>query len=290
MRTLTFAAVLVATLLAPTAAGAADPSSEDWRANACRDPAPPGPPEQAAATGPSTLVASSRVPVDGLPGVQVGVDRLDFSGVICEVLYVDGALPRDAVVDVTSKSWCAAFDRTLDGKDEGKSDYCSGSVGSTRLYSPGVLHDAPTHVQVLSVSTFRGRHSEVLEAGAGVPPKYSGATFTSDHTGSSWKVALAGTTAVRREFDRSRVTDRAARAAYGRQVTRAARVFEERVAKIERTGRSRGWKAWQVQEARDVRKRSLALARKRQRLALEGIRLIVRDFRSNHRGTLPPAT
>lgn len=291
MRSLTLTAALVATLLSTAVAAVAEPAAEDWRAAACIDEGQvdaPGPSQSAAPSGPSSVVASSRVTVDGLPGVQVGVDRLDFSGVTCEVFYVQGALPRDAVVDVLANSWCASFAVVLGGEEQPHGRTCSSSGSPTRLYARG-WYDVPDDVLVLAVSSFRAHDSQVLEDEPGLPPKWVGATLTSDHTGSTWRVVLAGTTGVRREFDRSQDTDRAARAAYARQVRRAGRTYDERVARIEQSHRSLSWKAWRLQQAASVRKDALAVARKKQRLALTGIHLTVRSFRSSNRGTLPPA-
>lgn len=290
MRTLTLAALAAAAVLFPVAAPAAEPS-EDWRATACTtlpDMGPSGPPEAAQASGPPVLLASDRVPVDGLPGVMVGVDRLDFSGVTCEVLYVDGLLPRDAVLHVASNRWCAAFDRALDGVPQAGSRLCSELGSPTRLYRrtwPGT----PRDTLPVSVTTFRPHGSEVLTARDDVPRSWVGKTFTTDHTGSTWKVSIAGTVGERHEFDRSRATDRAAQATYERRVARAARTFEQRTARIAASHRSLAWKAWQLQEARKERRSALAEARQVRRLALHGVRLVVRDFYDSAEGTLPAA-
>lgn len=295
MRTLTLTALVAAALLTPTAAQAAEPAgtlpADDWRATACTevvDLGPSGPDEYAHASGPSTLVASDRVAVDGLPGVLVGVDRLDFSGVTCEVLYIDGALPRDAVLDVSRNSWCAQFRRALDGADQGEGQLCSALGSPTRLYGR-TLAEAPRDTLPLAVTSFDAHLSKVVKAGRGVPRSWVGKTLTTDHTGSRWTVSLAGTTGTRHEFERSRATDRAARAAYDRKVARATRDFEERKARIEASHRSEGWKFWKLSEAREERRDAVATARRVRHLALRGVRLVVRDFHVTTRGTLPPA-
>lgn len=288
MRSLILAAALAATMFTPpTAATAAETASgsQGWRSAACSDQGM----TEDATSGPSTLVASSLVPVDDLPGVRVGVDRLDFSGVTCEVLYVQGGLPRGASVSVVRNTWCARFDHALDGvhRDEGWS--CASSAGPTRLYEGGGWYQAPDDVHVLVVETYRAHESEVLTAEPGMPPELVGATMTTDHTESSWTVTLAGTTQVRRAFERSAATDRKARAVHAVQVARAWRAYEQRVAEIEGTGRSRGWKEWQIDRAIAVRKEAVALAAKRLRLALDGFRLVSRELRSSHSGALPAA-
>ncbi|WP_210650900.1 hypothetical protein [Nocardioides sp. SYSU D00065] len=283
MRILTLAAVLAASMLVPSTAAAAAPAPKDWRAAACTD----GGTVEDAPSGPSTRVARSLVPVDGLPGVRVGVDRLDFTGVTCEVLYVRGALPRGASVKVVRNSSCRGFDYALDGvpQEEGRS--CSSTAGPLRLYSGG-WYDVPNNVEVLGVEAFRGHETEVIGAEPGLPPELVGATVSTVHTGSWWSVTLSGTSLARREFVRSRATDRAARAAYTRQVARAARVYEQRVAEIEESGRSQAWKEWQTDRAATVRNESVALARKKRRLALEGVRLVTRELEGTYSGTLPP--
>lgn len=287
MRSLILAAALAATMVTPpTAASAAETASgsQGWRAAACSDQGT----TEDATSGPSTLVASSIVPVDDLPGVHVGVDRLDFSGVTCEVLYVQGGLPRGASVRVVRNSWCARFDYALDGvpRDEGWS--CASLAGPTRLYKDGG-YPAPDDVHVMVVETFRAHESEVLTAEPGMPPELVGATMTADHTGSSWSVTLAGTTQVRRAFERSAVTDRKARAAHAVQVAHAERAYEQRVTEIEDASRSRGWKEWQIGRAAADRKEAVALAAKRLRLALDGFRLVSRELRSSLSGALPAA-
>lgn len=284
VRTLTLATVVAAMLLTPSAASA-EPTAEDWRAAACADQGT----VEDAPTGASTLVASSRVPVDGLPGVQVGIDRLDFSGVSCEVLYVDGALPRGAAIDVTRNSLCSTFAYALDGKESGEGEGCSSLAGPIRLYTSRTPLDLPEDVEVLSIQTFRGQDSEVLQAEPGMPPRLIGKTRTTTHTGSSWRVRLRSTTQTRREFDRSRATDRAARLAYPKQVARATRAYEARVARINRSDYPRLFKDVMIREAAADRKESVALARKKQRLALDGVRLVVRESSAGVGGTLGPA-
>lgn len=284
VRTLTLTALVAATLLSPVAAHAAEPV-EDWRADACRDAGY----VEDAATGAGQLVVSSRVPVDGLPGVEAGVDRLDFSGVTCEVLHVAGAVPRGASLSVFRNQWCAGFDYALDGVPQRDGHSCSAVAGPFPLYSEDSYFELPDDVEVLIVETFRAHESEVVEDEPGLPPKYVGATLTTDHTGSSWQVVLRGTLEERRTFDRTRTTDRAARAAYVRKVARATRDFEARVARIRAKHLPLAWKAWKIDEARAERRETLAGARRVQRLALRGVRLVVRDFYDAAGGTLPPA-
>lgn len=295
VRTLTLTALVAATLLSPVAAHAAEPTgtlpADDWRATACTqvpDLGRDGPPQGAKASGPSTLVASDRVPVEGLPGVLVGVDRLDFSGVACEVFYVDGPLPRDAVVDVTRNERCASFTDTLDGAEQGGGQMCSSTGSPSRLYRNSWV-DAPRDTLALAVTPFDPHSSEVVEAGRGYPRSWVGRTLATDHTGSTWNVHLSGTTGRRHDFDRSRATDRAAREAYARKVARITRAFEERKAEIDASHRSLGWKMFETQEARKERRDAVASAHRVRHLALRGVRLVVRDFDATVKGTLPPA-
>ena len=271
--------------LVPLTAGSAAVAAADttgWRAAACTDQGT----TEDATSGPSTRVASSLVPVDDVPGVHVGFDRLDFSGVTCEVLYVKGELPRGASVSVVRNSWCARFDYALDGVHQEAGGSCSSLAGPTRLFTDG-WYDVPDDVQLLVVETFRAHESAVLTAEPGMPPELVGATMTADHQGSSWSVTLAGTALLRRAFERSAATDREARAVHAVQVARAERAYDLRVAEVEGTGRSQGWKEWQIARAAADRKEAVALAAKRLRLALDGIRLV--RVRSSQSGALPAA-
>ena len=279
MRSPTLAAALTATLLSTAAAAAAEPAAEDWRASACIDQG------QIDLPGPSEFPALRPIEHRGQQpsagrclGWRPGRRRpLDFSGVTCEVLYVEGALPQDAVVDVVANSWCANFAVVIDGEKQPPSGTCS-SVGSpTRLYSRGGT-TLPMTFSCLpcgrSVPTTRRcwRTSPACRRSGQAPPS---PVTTQAPRGGSFSPERRGCA----EFDRSRDTDRAARAAYARQVRRATRTYDERVARIEQSHRSQGWKMWRLQQAKSVRKDALAGdGPEEQRLALAGIHLTLRPL------------
>ena len=287
MRTWPLPALLCAALLASSSASSAPgvaAEARDWRATACSD----SPGADVAVSGQPTVVSRVVTPVAELRGAEIRVDRLDFSGVTCELLYVRAAAGRNAGVRVRSNSLCVRSDVAVNGVlEDQQSESCSAQAGPFRLFDDSSDDEVPDDVGLVTLTTYRPFESEVLQAEPGMPPEMVGSTITATHVSTRWAMELGGETLVKQRFDSTRATDRAAREAYARQVARAQRAHSRRVDDIERSGRSEGWKQWRLAEAAAARAEAMAHARKTQRLALRGVRLVRHTVDAQYAGTVP---
>ncbi|HXH80710.1 hypothetical protein [Nocardioides sp.] len=281
-------AILGVSLLVPitSAATAGDaPEARDWRATACIEE--PG--LDVTVSGAHTVVTRQVTPVAEVPGMTLRVDRLDFSGVTCELFYVRGAIPAGAAVSLARNSFCTYTRWVLNGVDEGEGASCTSFAGPTSLYPSTSYVDVPNNVMLAAAVTYRPHESGVLTAEPGMPPELVDAPYSVTYVRSEWFATLAGKTLVKRPFERTNATDKAAQASYEKRAARAARIHAVRVADIRASDRPEVWKRRQLVKAAAVRSESMSLARRTYRLAEQGVRLVKKRFSGTYTGTVHPA-
>lgn len=283
MRSLPLA--IAALLLAPLTAASAT-AAVDWRAAACADEAD----EAAPIAGAHTVVSSQVSSISQLPGVKITSERLDFSGVTCELLHVSGELPAGAQVGASSYTYTTYVHLVVDGIDRGEVEAHQAFGGSTGLYSdegaeePGM----PDPSNLLSAVAYRPVESGVMPTSASIPPDWQGKPYTATYVRSEWTATFGGRSLVSKAFDRTAATDRAARAASTKAIARSNSAYAARAAEIKGSAMSSSWKQDELEEAAATRSASIKLARKTLRLALRGQRLVKQRFNKTSSGSLLP--
>lgn len=281
---------LSALLLAPLAAAApsaAAPSAAapDWRAEACAEAGEP----DVSITGAGAIVNSSATRVAELPGMKLTNERLDFSGVKCELLYVSGDVPAGASGSY-GYTYTAYADLVVDTTPRGESEYKQSSGGSTNFYfsSDSSLIGTPSPREVIAAIAYPVTESGVFPTSPFLPPDWQGKPYTSTYTRSAWDVTLNGKALAEKSFKRSDATDRAARAASVRNIAKAKASYVEAVAAIKRGSASAAEKKAELAQAKRTQSSSIALATKTLRLALKGTKLVPRAFKKTYSGALLP--
>lgn len=276
--------MLLAPLVATSPAGAE--SGSDWRTDACLEAAEP----EAPIAGTGTVVASAVTRLADLPGVKLTSERLDFSGVTCELLYVSGKVPLGAAVSGSGYTYTTYATLVVDGIDRGVSEQRELSGGSTGLYEfpDEDMAGMPQPSELFAAVTYRNVESGTVPALPGIPADWQGKPYTATYTRSDWTATFDGKALVEKEFHATRATDQAARVLATKQIARADSTYAKRAAEIKRSGMSSSWKRDELAEAAATRRSTVALARKTFRLALSGQRLVNRRFHAEYAGTLTP--
>ncbi len=280
--TLALAALLLAPLSPIAPAGAAEET--DWRAAACADKAS----ADAPIAGTQTVGASQVTRVPELPGVRITAERLDFSGVTCELLHATGALPAGAEVTAASYSYTTIVHLVVDGIDLGEVEAHQSTGSSTQLYSPDGPEKLgmPDPSELFTAIAYRPVESGVFPVSASIPPDWQGKPYTATYLRSEWSASFNGRALFATSFNRTPSTDRAARAASTKQIARAKATYAARANEIKNSGMSTGWKKKELAEAATTRSASIKIAHKTLRLALRGQRLAERNFKRGYSGIL----
>lgn len=286
MRTLSLglSTLLLASFAAAApAAGAPSAAAPDWRAEACAEAGQP----DVSITGTGAIVNSSATRVAELPGMTLTNERLDFSGVKCELLYVSGDVPAGASGSY-GYMYTTYADLVVDATPRGETEYKQSSGGSTSFYfsSDSSLIGTPSPREVIAAIAYPATESGVFPASPFLPPDWQGKPYTSAYTRSAWDVTVRGKALAEKSFKRTEATDRAARAASVRNIAKAKASYAETVAQIKSGSSSAPERKAELAQAKRTQSASIALAKKTLRLALKGTKLVPGKFKKTYSGAL----
>lgn len=257
MRAATLGSLTAATSLAllapfaPATAGAAAPAdfrAADFRADACRDADHAG---LASGSATRTTVLSERV--EGLRTITVTAERLSYAnGARCDLVWVDGRLAFGQDLKGYQASVGDMGDLVVAGTAQGEVEHrgISTAVGGT----------PPSHEldrEVLGAIVYTPTDSGTLPELPGLPAEWQGQPYTFTHTRTTAEATFRAREGRRESFTVTPAT----RAAAARRLERDLRI------------------ATSAADRRD--------ARRTHRLALRGVRLVMKPFTARWSGELP---
>lgn len=250
LTTAALAVGLAPVTIAPAAA------ATDWRQSACKQQ-PAGVAEEVPVSGTGTVVSTTVTRVRPLAGVKVVAERLDFSGVTCDLLYVTGTLPAGARVTETGYAHEVWADLIVGDVQQDPIPAPSHFGFGTGWFGESEVAGVPRNVALIDAVAFRAVETGTIPDEPGVPTEWKGDPYTITHLRTDWRVDIAGSRLVRKTFT----------------VTAATKVAAER--RLQR----------QLRAARTAAQRQAA--RKTYRLALRGIKLVRRKFDVELAGSKP---
>ena len=242
-------ALAVLTVLAPLgSATASGAAPADWRTAACEDASTLDGP-----LGSYTVVKTSSERVDKLPSVMLTAERLVFAGgTQCDLVQLDGRIPFGQELTGWTTEVTVLGQLVVAGADQGETDRTS-SV-SVRGSSDAIRE---TEHLVLDAVVFPADETGTMPDHVAVPAPWRNQPYTFSHTRTTFDTTITGRVGTEKTFTVTPATIAAAK----RRLTRDLALAE--------TGADR------------------RAARKTYRLALEGIRLVMKRFEHDWSTELP---
>lgn len=250
MRPALAAVAALATLSAvvPTGPTAYAASSDDWRAAACAEDNRDG-----LALGAYTVAQSQQRRVKQIPTLTLTAQRLVFaSGTRCDLISLDGSVPFGREVKGHGSSMSILGELVVGGVSQGEMEG-SGSVTGVGGTEPiRGIRDV-----VLGAEVFTDVETGTMPDSTSLPESWRNQPYTFTHTRTGFTASVEGRTSRERTF----AVTPATRAAAKRRLASALADADS------------------AAERRD--------ARRTYRLALEGVRLVMKRFRYEWTGELP---